>query len=136
MGRVVWKANQSRTVRYEVAIDNEEPGSVTVFSPEITDPIVFDSSKGESLTVSLNVKEFFDNRPVMERNDTNFKFIIDKTPPPMPGIEGVIGNGYYQDNLVLKLKSNDSVFYKISSDIVSSYSLDFLRCFNSFLLFQ
>ncbi len=126
-GRVVWKVNQSRTVRYEVAIDNNEPKNVTVFSPELSDPIVFDSAKGETLQVSLNVKEFNEDVSELEKNDTNYKFTIDKTNPVIPIVLGVENNGYYQKNMLVNFKCEDSVYYKISSDIDGSYSQNFKK---------
>ena len=126
-GRVVWKSNQSRTVRYEVAIDNEEPSNVTVFSPELTDPIVFDSAVGETLNISINVKEFSETFPLLEKYDTNFKFTIDKTKPSIPIVKGVNPDGYYQDNRIIEFVSNDTVFYKISSQEDDLNSLDYLQ---------
>ncbi|MCK5673991.1 MAG: chitobiase/beta-hexosaminidase C-terminal domain-containing protein [Spirochaetales bacterium] len=126
-GRVVWKSNQSRTVRYEVAISNEEPANVTVFSPELTEPIVFDTVDGETLTVSINVKEFSDNLPELEKFDTNYKFIIDKTNPSIPLIQGVEADGYYQDNRLIEFISKDIVFYKITSNIGNLNFINFVR---------
>lgn len=126
-GRVVWKSNQSRTVRYEVAIDNAEPANVTVFSPELTEPIVFDSAEGETLNVSLNVKEFSEALPTLEKYDTNYKFVIDKTKPSIPIIQGVAADGYYQDNRIIEFYSNDIVYYKISSNTNNFSFLDFER---------
>jgi Fn3 associated len=126
-GRVVWKSNQERTVRYEVAIDDNEPDSVTVFSPELTDPIIFDSAEGETLKVSLNVKEFFEDLPVIEKNDINYKFIIDKTRPSSPRVSGVNTGGYYQDDIHVEFISDDSVFYKITSDTDSLDSLNYQK---------
>lgn len=132
--RVVWKLNQSRTVRYEVAIDNDEPQDVTIFSPELTEPIVFDSAEGETLNVSINVKEFTNNIPLLEKIDTNYQFIIDKTKPSVPIVQGVNLDGYYQDNRVIKLISDDKIYYKISTNSNDFNTLDFTRYRNSISL--
>jgi len=126
-GRVVWKSNKLRTVRYEVAIDNEEPSNVTVFSPELTDPIVFDSAVGETLNISINVKEFSETIPLLDKYDTNIKFTIDKKNPPVPIVEGVTVNGYYQNNRTVEFISEDTVFYKITSDSEGLNDLDFVK---------
>lgn len=114
-GKVVWKSNESRTVRYEVAIDGEQPDKVTIFSPELTEPIVFDSVEGETLRVSMNVKEFIKNVQVLEKYDSNFSFIIDKSKPYIPLIKGVQHNSFYQNNRLIEISSQELIYYKISS---------------------
>ncbi|MCK5672179.1 MAG: hypothetical protein KAH95_02325, partial [Spirochaetales bacterium] len=126
-GRVVWKSNESRIVRYEVAIDNEEADRVTVFSPELTDPIVFDSAEGETLYVSLNVKEFIENVQVMEKYESNFSFIIDKSKPFIPTVKGVLNDGFYQKNRFIELSSKENVYYRLSSSSDNISSIDFTR---------
>jgi hypothetical protein len=123
-GRVVWKSNESRTVRYEVAIDGNTPNKVSVFSPELTDPIVFDTTTGENLEISLNIKEFIDEIPVLEKYDTNIKFTIDKSKPPTPTISGVVNRGYYENDRQISFSSDESVYYKLYS---SSNNLDPLK---------
>ena len=124
-GRVVWKSNESRVVRYEVAIDNEIPDKVTVFSPELTEPIVFDSAEGETLSVSMNVKEFMENASIFEKYDSNFSFIIDKTKPYLPKVQGIVHDGFYQNNRLIELNSNELVYYKVSTGINNLSSVDY-----------
>ena len=124
-GRVVWKSNESRVVRYEVAIDNELPDKVTVFSPELTEPIVFDSAEGETLRVSMNVKEFMDNVSVFEKYESNFSFIIDKSKPYIPEVKGIVPDGFYQNNRIIELNSDEMVFYKVSTGVNNLSSVDY-----------
>ncbi|MCK5201710.1 MAG: DUF1565 domain-containing protein, partial [Spirochaetales bacterium] len=126
-GRVVWKSNESRVVRYEVAIDDELPKKVTVFSPELTEPIVFDAAEGETLRVTMNVKEFINDLPVMEKYDKNFSFTIDKTKPLLPVLQGVEDGGFFQTDRTFKFKSVESVYYNVSSDSNDLNYLDFIR---------
>ncbi len=124
-GRVVWKSNDSRVVRYEVAIDNEIPDKVTVFSPELTEPIVFDSAEGETLSVSLNVKEFMEDVSVFEKYDSNFSFIIDKSKPHLPEVQGIVNDGFYQNNRLIELNSTEMVYYKVSTGTNNLNSVDY-----------
>jgi len=114
-GRVVWKSNQSGIVRYEVAIDNNIPRKVSVFSPELTQPIIFDSADGETLNVSINVKEFPENSFITDNYETNVKFTIDKTKPLIPLVSGVENNGYYQDGKSIELSSDGKIYYELIS---------------------
>ena len=116
-GRVVWKSNESRTVRYEVAIDNNIPKKVSVFSPELVEPIIFDSAEGETLKVSINVKEFPENSYITDNYETNINFTIDKTKPLVPVVSGVENNGYYQDGKSIKLSSDGIVYYELISSM-------------------
>ena len=114
-GRVVWKSDKSQNIRYEVAIDNNVPKKVSIFSPELVEPIVFDAAEGETLKVSINVKEFLENSYTNDNKDTNISFIIDKTKPLVPVVKGVENNGYYQDGKLIKLSSNGIVYYELIS---------------------
>ncbi len=115
-GRVVWKSNESRVIRYEVALGDDIPKAVNVFSPELTEPILFDAGKGETVKITLNVKEFSDNIPVLEKYDNTVSFVIDKTMPEAPTITGVSNNDFFTDNRTVELKSDSSIFYRLSSD--------------------
>jgi len=126
-GRVVWKSNISHHVRYEVAIDNNIPSKVSVFSPELVEPIVFDAAEGETLKVSINVKEFLDDSYVNDNNETNINFTIDKTKPYVPVVNGVENNGYYQDGKLIKLSSNGIVYYELISSNDKFSVSDFKR---------
>ncbi len=124
-GRVVWKSNESRVVRYEIALGNDLPEKVTVFSPELTDPIVFDSAEGETLRVTMNVKEFVENIPVKEQSNTKFSFTIDKSNPDLPTVQGVSYNSFYQSNRLIELNSRELVYYKISEGIDNLNSVNY-----------
>ncbi len=126
-GRVVWKSNESRIVRYEVAIGDQLPAGVNVFSPELTEPILFDAGIGETIKINISVKEFSDNIPVLEKYDSTYSFVIDKTRPDSPAIVGVTNNGFFTDDRVVELISDSSVFYKLSSDSRDVASVEYIK---------
>ena len=75
----------------------------------------------------MNVKEFVENVPVLEKFDTNFSFIIDKSKPYLPTVKGVHHEGFYQNNRLIELNSTDLVYYRVSSGIDNLSSIDYRR---------
>jgi hypothetical protein len=115
-------------VRYEIGIDPEPPGEVTLFSPAAGKELQFSALQGETIGYSVAVRTFDETGFDLPSETVSLHFQIDKTPPPPPDIAGIADGGYYQEarNITFAAKEGD-VFYQIiesseeQADIASNF---------------